>query len=685
MAVAQAPAEIRYGQGLRGEGFDAEAVGVSARRGGSVRDEGGFMGARDVPGLHQPGVPRAQARRAGQVAGRGGPAAPKRVLPQDWDAERDAGNAVQVGQQGRLDGDVRPQGRLQRGWSSPVRPQVHDLQCFGRVLPVQRGPVRLGAVSVCVLRDSASLGAVDASAVARGHGGRSASSSSSSSSSVETTAARRPRLRLLPGALRRTRLQGKTAVQRAKLRAPELEANAPRLRSKVLRPGKKSGRGVRMLWYVDDLLLLAATRAAALEQRDFVERSLALLGLQRNEAKGVWEPSLVVKHLGLTVDLQEGTFKLTEERQAKLRRLSAAIGAKAARERRWVPVRDLAAITGLAQSAYLAIPPAKFYLRELHNVIASRTSWNGPGARVRLTKQALRDLRWWRDVPSKWAARPIWRSADSAFIHCDASGSVGWGGVLNGLRPTRGFWRESQMPLHITHKELLAVRFTVETFIKDLAGKRVLLWEDNQGVVAILSQVTSKSRALMTELRKLWWLMDTNDITIRAKYIRSAANVWADALSRDRDGQGDWMLDPALFRQLDREGPSHTVDRFATANNHQVPRFNALMEGPGVEAVDAMAQDDAAWRRETNWCNPPWGLLASLALKLRRSGAAATVVAPTWRSAPWYGEMLRMCDSFRVEPARRDLFRPGNQGSARGVGSAGWSVTVFRFALRHAG
>ena len=59
--------------------------------------------------------------------------------------------------------------------------------------------------------------------------------------------------------------------------------------------------------------------------------------------------------------------------------------------------------------------------------------------------------------------------------------------------------------------------------------------------------------------------------------------------------------------------------------------------------LDAMAQADAAWRREHNWCNPPWGLLPSLAAKLRSSGAAATVVAPTWRSAPWYGELLRLC------------------------------------------
>ena len=71
-------------------------------------------------------------------------------------------------------------------------------------------------------------------------------------------------------------------------------------------------------------------------------------------------------------------------------------------------------------------------------------------------------------------------------MHCDASGLEGWGGVLNGLTPAQGFWRESQRALHITLKELKAVHITVETFVRELNGKRVLLWEDNQAVVAVL-------------------------------------------------------------------------------------------------------------------------------------------------------------------------------------------------------
>jgi hypothetical protein len=37
------------------------------------------------------------------------------------------------------------------------------------------------------------------------------------------------------------------------------------------------------------------------------------------------------------------------------------------------------------------------------------------------------------------------------------------------------------------------------------------------------------------ELRRLWCLLDTNNINIMARYIKSAANIWADKLRRHLD------------------------------------------------------------------------------------------------------------------------------------------------------
>jgi hypothetical protein len=71
--------------------------------------------------------------------------------------------------------------------------------------------------------------------------------------------------------------------------------------------------------------------------------------------------------------------------------------ARAASKARWLPTRQLATFAGKAQFLYLAIAPARFFLREMHNVLARRTGWGG---RVRLTHHLRRDLEWWRTVPN---------------------------------------------------------------------------------------------------------------------------------------------------------------------------------------------------------------------------------------------------------------------------------------------
>jgi hypothetical protein len=58
-------------------------------------------------------------------------------------------------------------------------------------------------------------------------------------------------------------------------------------------------------------------------------------------------------------------------------------------------------------------------------------------------------------------------------------------------------------------------------------------------MVATLAKLTTRSPVMMTELRRLWYMLDTSDIRIRPRYIRSAANIWANTLSLELDVE-DW-------------------------------------------------------------------------------------------------------------------------------------------------
>jgi hypothetical protein len=94
----------------------------------------------------------------------------------------------------------------------------------------------------------------------------------------------------------------------------------------------------------------------------------------------------------------------------------------------------------------------------------------------------------------------------------------------------------------------------------------------------------------MDELRRLWCLLDTNSITLRARYIRSPANVWADKRNRHLDND-DLRLDLVLFVELDMRFGKHSIDRFASALN-TLPRYKAGWKDPTREGVYALHLPD---------------------------------------------------------------------------------------------
>jgi hypothetical protein len=136
-------------------------------------------------------------------------------------------------------------------------------------------------------------------------------------------------------------------------------------------------------------------------------------------------------------------------------------------------------------------------------------------------------------VPSKSNGKPIHKPVETAYLHTDGSG-YGWGAVINEHLEARGFWSKEDEHQYITWKELKAVRHAVESFKPQLAGRNVFLHEDNQATCHILTCLTSRSHVTMEEIRRLMCLLETN-INLRARYIMSNANVWADKLCRRID------------------------------------------------------------------------------------------------------------------------------------------------------
>jgi hypothetical protein len=399
--------------------------------------------------------------------------------------------------------------------------------------------------------------------------------------------------------------------------------------------------GLRVLPWLDDFAFFAQrpSLAAAEQSRDFSYAVIDDLGLSRNLRKGQHEVShRLDDHLGYLIDLERGQFGLTVRREAKLRSGATALLCRAARDRRLVPARQLASFAGLAQSSGLALRLARCWLRAPFDDLASARRWSGL---ARLSRQSMADIRQFTRLRgSHLVGRDIWRPADSALGFVDA-GPRGWGGVLSSPSrpPVAGFWSAPEAALHITWRELRAVRLFIAAYLPDLAGRRLLLREDNQAVVAIIASLTSRSPELMAETRLLVELLDEHEISLRALYIRSEENVVADFFSRIARPR-EYILSTALVAQLFRWWGPCSVDAFASAASAQLPRFWAEAPTAGAEAVDAFAQD---WTRERAWAHPPPHMLPQLCQLLREAPAASAIVcAPCWPGAAWYAELMEL-------------------------------------------
>ncbi len=92
-----------------------------------------------------------------------------------------------------------------------------------------------------------------------------------------------------------------------------------------------------------------------------------------------------------------------------------------------------------------------------------------------------------------------------------------------------------------------------------------------------------------------------------------------------------------MFKALAESVEGLDIDRFATANNTLLPKFNSYFHETGTHGVDAFAQED--WLEAKNYCNPPISQLNRV-VKFMRTFAPcmpqALVIAPKWVQQPWY-------------------------------------------------
>jgi hypothetical protein len=228
---------------------------------------------------------------------------------------------------------------------------------------------------------------------------------------------------------------------------------------------------------------------------------------------------------------------------------------------------------------------------------------------------------------------------------------------------------------------MTAIIMAIQSFKEILRGKTVLIRSDNTTSVACITKCRTSSSALNELVIFLVEILQQLSLTITAVHIPGSHNDIADHLSRFQE-TGDWATNPRVFEMLNSQWGPHTIDRFASAINHKVQRYNSAVPDPFAEQVDAFQAGTWRWNRtgqkEFNYWNPPFHLLADTIDKIITDRAEGTLIAPVWKQHNWFLVLNEIAiDSINLSRIP-DLFLPGLYGNSRTVGPPPWQVCAWK-------
>ncbi|KAL0147294.1 hypothetical protein M9458_057396 [Cirrhinus mrigala] len=255
-------------------------------------------------------------------------------------------------------------------------------------------------------------------------------------------------------------------------------------------------RGIRILNYIDDWLILAQSEVVAAQHRDVVLAHMKELGLRLNAKKSVLSPSQRTTYLGVVWDSTTMRARLSP---ARIESILAAV--KRVKEGRSLTVKQFQQLLGLMAAASNVIPFGLLYMRPLQWWLKSRgfSPRGNPLRMIKVTRRCLRALDMWRR-PWFLSQGPVLGAPCRRVTLATDASLTGWGAVMSG-HPARGLWSGHQLTWHINCLEMLAVFRALKHFLPDLRDRHVLVRTDNTAVVSYINHQGGETPLAESSLR----------------------------------------------------------------------------------------------------------------------------------------------------------------------------------------
>ena len=422
---------------------------------------------------------------------------------------------------------------------------------------------------------------------------------------------------------------------------------APRLFTKLLKVPMSILRrlGIRLIIYLDDLLIFGSSREEIELARDTTLYLLENLGFVINDKRSALTPSQIMEFLGVVINSINLTMSLTDKKVLSLTKLC-----NQALLHREMSLRELSRLLGKLVATSAAITPCMIQVRHLQQAqILGQKNLRSYESLITLDQKSCLELTWWVENLHLKTGKPIMTQAPDLVIYSDAATSGGWGAFCQGVK-TGGQWTPREKSLHghnINMLELMAAELAIKTFTQQhTEAKNVHLMIDNKSALAYLVKMGgTKSRHLMEKAKTIWDFLLSRGIMLTAEYLPTELNVEADHESRNVADWSEWKLSARAFNLTCQWFGLPEVDLFASRTSHQLENYMSLKPDPQCIAVDALQQN---WNRGFLYAFPPFNLIGRVLRKVQSQQASLILIAPLWVTQPWYPLLLELASELPI-------------------------------------
>ena len=389
--------------------------------------------------------------------------------------------------------------------------------------------------------------------------------------------------------------------------------------------------GIKIVVYLDDGIAAAEGRDRCAQISQFVKASIQESGFICNEKKSIWIPTQSMSWLGLVINTNNFTLKISQKRIDRVFTKINAINASPV-----ASARQISSVRGSIDSQSIVLGAiTSLFSRNMNLFIASANSWD---KKLFITVGVRQELLFWERNLSSLNIKSLDTAKHApvklkSLINSDASDFAS--GAIAKINNTSYVAHKNlsaeESGLSSTWRELDAIRFSLASLAPCLQ-RHTAVWATNNNPAVSIIPKGSKRPHLHTIAVDIYNICKVHQIDLNVVWVPREFNEEADALSKAMD-YDDWTTSLTFFDHINRLWGACTIDRFASWKNTKTSRFNSKYWTPKCEAVDAFTQD---WGNDFNWLVPPISLVPRVIRHAERCSAKGILVVPVWRSAPYW-------------------------------------------------